>query len=120
MLDRSQIRAELYNYLKGIIRQPKLQITDIRSHFEKQCGHDFWKENEIAVLEETQQLVINSILMPGHDWGNISRLFRLTEYGRKCIEEENILPFDSYGYVEGVKASITNIDEVVLTYLAVR
>lgn len=119
MLDRSQIRLELYNFLRKGDQKRGFQINDIRIHFEEQCGHDVCKENEIAILEETQQLTINSILMPGHDWGNFRYpLLRLTEYGRKCIEEENILPFDPDGYIEGVKSSITNIDEVVLIYLA--
>lgn len=118
MLERSQIRLELYNCLKKSGQQRSFQITDIYNHFAEQYGDKVANESEIAILEEIHQLVVNNILMPGHDVGNFKYPFlRLTEYGRKCIEEENILPFDPDGYIEGVKSSVSSIDDIVLTYL---
>jgi len=118
VLERSQIRLGLYDCLRKSGQQRTFQMKGVYSHFAQEYGDKIAKASEVAILEEIHQLVVNNILMPGHDVSSFGYPgLRLTEYGRKCIEEENILPFDPDGYMEGVKSSVTNIDDIVLTYL---
>lgn len=115
-MNRNEIKLHLYNHLK---QKSKTQMGHIFKYFTDEVGKDETRKNELIILDIIHELVTNNILRPGIDRSNCKYPWLgLTEYGKKCIEEENLLPFDPEGYIKEVKDQIPNIDDVVLTYLS--
>lgn len=112
-MNQNEIRSRLYNYLK---QNPETEGYRILRHFIDDDGSDEAIKNKQIILDIIHELVTNNILRPGSDYKY--PLLRLTEYGRKCIEEENLLPFDPEDYIKEIKKQIPNIDDIVLTYLS--
>lgn len=114
-MDQHEIRSHLYNYFK---QNPKTQWSIIFRHFCNKVGPDETKKNKQVILDIIHELITNNILRPALDSRFTGYPFLcLTEYGRKCIEEENLLPFDPKDYIKEIKKQIPNIDNIVLTYL---
>src|ERR1039458_9807917 len=54
-----------------------------------------------VILEAIWSLIVQGILVPGLDDSNEGLPFlRLTEYGKRCVEEDRILPHDPDGYIK--------------------
>jgi hypothetical protein len=70
------------------------------------------------ILEIVWSLIVQGILIPGVEDGNQGwPHFRLTIYGRKCIEADHILPHDPDGFLAQFRGDAPHIDPTVLEYL---
>lgn len=74
--------------------------------------------NEENIREIMHDLYIQGIIVfglnssnPGWPW------FKITEYGKKCLTENEIIPYDPDGYLKKLRESISNIDEVIIAYV---
>lgn len=115
-MNRNQLRQELFNYLK---RNRETQIKSIQNHFYNVFGTPFQPHEHIEILELIQELINNGILMVGTNWDNWRHPWlRVTDYGRHCIEAENLLPFDPEGYINEIKKQIPDLDDVTEAYLS--
>ncbi len=76
-------------------------------------------ESDRLVLQElTWDLVLQGVLTPGSNWSNSNLPFvRLTEYGKRCVQEESILPHDYGMYLEEIKRVSAQTDSIFLVYL---
>lgn len=82
-------------------------------------GRQFLTSGEqTLILEVIWGFIIQGILIPGLNDANQGWPFlRLTEYGRRCIEEDRILPHDPDGYLREFVKVVPNADSVVVDYL---
>lgn len=82
-------------------------------------GRQFLKRgDESVILEVIWSLIIQGILMPGMNDANPYWPFlRLTEYGKKCVAEDRLLPYDPDGYLEEFNKSVPLADSVIVEYL---
>ena len=70
------------------------------------------------IMEVVWSLIIQGILIPGMNDSNQSWPFlRLTEYGRKGIEEDRILPHDPDGFLRDFHREVPSADSTVVEYL---
>jgi hypothetical protein len=85
-------------------------VTDGRAHLER---------GESSLIHELiWTFIIQGILVPGQDDNNQNWPFlRLTDYGRRCIEEESVLPHDPDGYLMDFQAAAPEADPIVVEYL---
>jgi hypothetical protein len=74
--------------------------------------------DQSLLLEVIWSLIVQGILVPGLDDSNQAWPFlRLTEYGRRCVEEDRILPHDPDGYLREFQKAIPNADPAIFEYL---
>jgi len=112
-MNQNEIRSCLYNYLK---QSPETQVLNILDYFINKVGTYEKNKDRQVLLDIIHELITNNILRPGSNY--TYPFLRLTEYGRKCIEEENLLPFDPEDYIKEIKKQIPNIDNIALIYLS--
>jgi hypothetical protein len=74
--------------------------------------------DETLLIEVIWSFITQGILVPGFNDSNQGYPFlRLTEYGKRCVQEEKILPHDPDGYLREFHAAVPNADSVVIEYL---
>jgi hypothetical protein len=74
--------------------------------------------DSVVILEVVWSLIVQGILIPGTINSNQGWPFlRLTEYGRRCIEEDRILPHDPDGYLRDFHRGIPAADSTIVEYL---
>lgn len=122
-MERELIHSEIITFLKtSIWEEGKDHITsaaDIILHLKHELGNEFNYKIQDMIYEEIHLLFINNILMKAPAWGyhlNEQNL-KLTEDGKRCLKEGNIIPLDPSGYVEEIKKSVSNIDPIICEYL---
>lgn len=78
-----------------------------------------FESNDIKKIYESFYILLNrGIIAPGAigNYGPNLPSFHVTEYGKKCLEEKDILPYDSELYLDKLR-KINNVDEWVLFYI---
>lgn len=70
------------------------------------------------VQEIFWQLIAQGVITPGLNISNPNLpWFRLTNYGKKVIQEERFLPHDPTNYIQSFKQIISKPDPIVIAYL---
>ena len=114
-IDRQTIRNEIINYLKT---NPDTQLLHIAHHIGQRLGVDVKERFRKEIFEEIHLLLLNNILMIGHNYAQWEHPWlELTEYGRRCIEEGSVIPLDPEGYITQVLKELPKTDSVVMDYL---
>ena len=82
-------------------------------------GDQFLDRGDATLLNEViWNLIIQGILVPGFDDSNPAWPFlRLTEYGKRCVDEDRILPHDPDGYLREFHKAVPAADSSVVEYL---
>jgi hypothetical protein len=82
-------------------------------------GRAHLERGEYSLIHELiWTFIIQGILVPGTDDNNSTLPFiRLTEYGRRCIAEQQILPHDPEGYLRDFDAAVPAADPIIREYL---
>jgi len=71
-----------------------------------------------VILEVIWSLIVQGILVPGLDDSNQAWPFlRLTEYGKRCVEEDRILPHDPDGYLREFQNTVPNANQAITEYV---
>ena len=96
--------------MQGISQQQRF-VIDGRAHLES---------GESSLIHEViWSFIIQGILVPGVDDSNQGWPFlRLTEYGRRCIDENQILPHDPDGYLQDFQRAVPSADPLIGEYLS--
>jgi hypothetical protein len=83
------------------------------------AGSQFLNDEEKSlVMEVVWSLIIQGILIPGLNDSNQGWPFlRLTEYGRRCVEEDRILPHDPDGFLRDFHREVGHADPTIVEYL---
>ena len=82
-------------------------------------GREYHKRgDETIIMEAIWGLIIQGVLVPGKDDPNPNLPFlRLTDYGRKCIEADRLLPHDPDGFLVEFQKEVPSADTVIVEYL---
>jgi hypothetical protein len=80
-------------------------------------GHPAVRSAHQIARELLQEFVNNNVLFIGYGDAEGFPWFTVTEYGRKCIAEGNLLPFDPEGYLGALSKRVPGLDAIALTYL---
>ncbi len=133
-MDRETLRHLLLEYLK---KDDRSQLTTIyngvaetafkEGYIEPPSGHTasqgyseemLPQDSRMQLQELTWELIIQGILTPGANSANPNLPFvRLTEYGRKCVDENDVLPHDYGTYLQQIKSFSSKTDAIFLLYL---
>jgi hypothetical protein len=85
-------------------------ITDARGHLDP--------GDRMIIHEILWSLIVQGILVPGLDDNNSTLPFiRLTEYGKRCVAEDRILPHDPDGYLSEFQNVVPSADPAIVEYL---
>src|SRR5580700_8104320 len=78
-------------------RAMNISINQVQAQYGTQVLTDHEKT---LIMEVVWSLIIQGILIPGLNDSNQGGPFlRLTEYGRRCIQEDRMLPHDPDGFL---------------------
>jgi hypothetical protein len=82
-------------------------------------GRAYLEPGESSLIHEAiWSFIVQGIIVPGLDDNNKEWPFiRLTDYGRRCIEKEGVLPHDPDRYLDDFRQNIPNADPVIVEYL---
>lgn len=77
-------------------------------------------EHYQVIREVIQELINNNMIFPGTagNHGSTYPWLTVTEYGKKCLREDNELPYDPEGYIQALQQQIPDLDEVTLAYVS--
>jgi hypothetical protein len=82
-------------------------------------GRGYLERGEPSLIHELiWGFIVQGVLVPGTDDSNQSWPFlRLTEYGQRCVNEDQILPHDPDGYLRDFQRAVPLADLVIQEYL---
>lgn len=121
-------QSDLYRLMEGLAIKRGLIKSDISLHGAAWGGSGLmlhphgttnFSYSDIQNIYEQFHLLLNQgIIAPGAigNYGPNLPSFHVTEYGLKCLEENEILPYDVGGYLEKIK-NIPSISEWVEFYI---
>jgi hypothetical protein len=97
--------------MQGIAQQQRGFVSDGRAYLER---------GEASLINELLwTFIIQGILVPGTNDSNQGWPFlRLTDYGQKCVQENQILPHDPDGYLKDFLREVPSADPVIQEYLS--
>ena len=109
------------NTLLGVVGIVKARSEGVNPnlHPSYMGGKQFLARGDETILTEViWSLIIQGILVPGIDDSNPNLPFlRLTEYGRRCVDEDRLLPHDPDGYLREFQTALPDADPTILVYL---
>jgi hypothetical protein len=114
------IRSVLLERLKrGGWEQLNIHDSGFNDYFDFSEVGDLFRRNCFLIIQEIfWQFIAQGVITPGINLENPNLpFFRLTEYGKKVIQEDRFLPHDPNGYIDNFKQAVSNPDSVVLGYL---
>jgi hypothetical protein len=133
MQHSAQVRALVYERLRkpfmGNIDPLQQVVSDVQS-MAKQRGIveqqsslqpnqtiTSWIADEVR--EVVWELAFQGIIVPGIDNGQQASLpwFKITEWGKRCLEKGEYLPFDAGMFMERIRKEIPSLDVVISLYL---
>lgn len=101
-----------YGLIKKVVEIPKIAwgAPGNNPWFKKNTNLD--EDNLNLFNEEVHILINHNILSPGAigNYGDNLPYFHVTKYGLRCLENRDVLPYDSIGYMRKISA-IPDIDE---------
>jgi len=120
-MTREEIRQELIAYLRQSMTDRTwpgtIQLMGVFNHFVTKVGHPEVIAVQRTARELLQELVNNNVLFIGYGESEGFPFFTLTEHGKKCIAEGNLLPFDPEGYLTALSTRVPGLDAPALLYL---
>ncbi len=113
-MEKTQLRPLVLDVLR---RQPETQFVNVENEI-RSIAPDYQSYDALKLHDIFWELLIQGILAPGSNSSNLNLPFiHVTEYGRKCIEANAILPHDPDGYLERLERLIgQSLDDTVLSY----
>lgn len=131
-----QLRAWVYERLRqGETGSPSLQLLDLALYVRGKlvaanmlAQQPYVANYEIPdfianpVREIAWQLIIQGIIVPGVGLGGGSGqadlpFFQITEWGKRCLELGEFLPYDTGQFIDRLKTKIPPVDQSVIVYL---
>ncbi|MGD0009734.1 MAG: hypothetical protein ABSE93_14460 [Terriglobia bacterium] len=120
-MTREEIRQEFIAYLRQALadrtKGGAIQLMELCQHLQRKVGYPAVRSVHQIARELLQEFVNNNVLFIGYGDAEGFPWFTVTEYGRKCIAEGNLLPFDPEGYLGALSKRVPGLDATALTYL---
>jgi hypothetical protein len=108
--------ASVKQYCKAL-RVPMIGAHFVHHHFKSKVGHPAISAVHQTAREILQELVNNNVLYIGYGDAEGFPWFTITEYGKQCVNDGNLLPFDPDGYLVALASRVPGLDAIALTYL---
>ncbi len=116
--DCNQFPTLLSSVARINARVHNISLDPRQIHLQGNEGQLLTEPEKSLIQEIVWSLIIQGILIPGLNDSNQGWPFlRLTEYGRRCIEEDRILPHDPDGFLRDFHREVPNADSTVVEYL---
>jgi hypothetical protein len=117
-LTKDEIRRHVFAAYKN---SPAKAYSDVRTYVEtrKPPPYKLSGDEESAFKEIVWELALQGVISPvGKGVEGLFYGARLTEYGRKCVAQERVLPHDIDGYLTNLRDSMGGEpDEMLLQYV---
>lgn len=103
--------GDLKAKMQGITQQQRGFVSD---------GRGYLEHGEATLINELiWTFIVQGILVPGTNESNQGWPFlRLTDYGQRCVQEQQILPHDPDGYLKDFLGEVPTADSVIVEYLS--
>ncbi len=113
-MEKAQLRPLVLDVLR---RDPETQFVNVE-HEIRRIAPDYQSSDALKLHEIFWELLIQGILAPGFNSSNLNLPFiHVTEYGKRCIEANSILPHDPDGYLKRLEKLVERpLDVTVMTY----
>lgn len=131
-----QLRAWIYERLRqGKTGSQELQLSDIGLYVRGKAvaagileqrpyiaNYDIPSSIADPLREILWQLIIQGIIVPGVGMGGATGeaglpFFQITDWGKRCLEIGEFLPYDTGEFIARLKSKVPSVDQVVLLYL---
>lgn len=114
-MEKKELRPLVLDVLR---RHPQTQFVDIENAV-RGIASAYQPYDGLKLHDILWELLIQGVLAPGYNSQNINLPFvHLTEYGKKCLETDSVLPHDPDGYLERLDELIgCHPDSTVLIYV---
>jgi hypothetical protein len=120
-MTREEIRQELINFLRESLHGSPwpgtIQLMGVYHHFEAKVGNPSVRSVHQIARELLQEFVNNNVLFVGYGDAEGFPWFTVTEFGKHCIADGNLLPFDPEGYLAALNSRVPSLDPLALQYL---
>ena len=137
-VDPQQLRSWVYEFLRTVLeRKPNdqnTQLTDIESYVKpkfQQVGalpqdtpvgsSHLQQTTTDAIREIIWSLIIQGIVVPGISgggtYGENLPWFRVTDWGKRCLQDGEYLPYDTGQYISRLRTQIPKVYPTVILYL---
>ncbi|NQS89228.1 hypothetical protein HQ584_05510, partial [Patescibacteria group bacterium] len=119
-ISRKDIRRIIWSYLKG---NSETQTTNIIGALRAEIAPEEMKESSQSAVEEIYSMLSKGIIVFGESSSfpstpNAWPYITVTEYGKKCLDAESLMPLDPDGYLNKVREMVPSIDRITLKYLS--
>lgn len=125
-MNKEEIRNKLLQELKEILDENSKGITQM-GHFVDCVRKEIDQNTPIPDQESLHQYVFEIV----NEWVRAGVLFfgrpddpnthapwlTITEFGRECLQQENLLPYDPDGFVRELQNQVPSLDGITLMYL---
>ena len=104
--------------LEALRKEPDTQFITVE-HQVADLAPDYKPHDALVIREIIWELLIQGILAPGFNSSNLNFPFiHVTEYGKRCLEVNTVLPHDPDRYMERLQQQIAQpIDDILQTYV---
>jgi len=109
MMSVTNHQIQMLDVINGVDQEAKFLVTGSREN-----GYYLSGEQHEEIAGIVWDLVVQRIVtftLNGHPW------LRITEYGKKVIEQEGPVPYDPAGYLDHIKTKAPGISELALEYI---
>ena len=116
-LEKAELRPYVFQALK---KHGSSQYGNICHHVGEACSEFVAPRDGGRVVEIIWELLVQGILAPGSGGCTVqsASFFHVTEYGRQCLEQGEVLPHDPDGYMKRLRERVgQDLDDVVATYV---
>jgi hypothetical protein len=115
-MDMKQLRPIVFNML---LQKPETNFREVEDKIIHNISDYYSRDDTLKLYDIFWELLIQGMIAPGFNSSNLELPWiHVTEYGKRCLEKDSILPHDPDGYVERLKHIVGQpLDSTVLTYV---
>lgn len=129
-MNKEEIRNIIWTFLKKAISDPtiSLQYATFYHHLNTAIPNLHSAYNPVQrgkiygyLREILQEMMMNGMMYQGNE-GDLSgtnlMFLTISEYGKECLLNDNVLPYDPEGYLRELQDQNKNLDSVTLEYIS--
>jgi len=109
-ISNSRAQIQMLGVIHGVDQEAKFLATGLRDGGGYQLSEMQHEEISGIVWDLVVQRIV-TFTQQGYPW------LRVTEYGKKVVEQEGPVPYDPAGYLEHLKLKAPNISQLALEYI---
>jgi len=114
-MEKMQLRPLVLDVLD---RNPETQFVEVENKI-RSISPEYQSSDALELHDILWELLIQGVIAPGFNSSNLNLPFmHVTEYGKRCLQANSILPHDPDGYLERLERLVGQpLDSTVQTYI---